>query len=162
MPKYNGVQYATEEDTLAFANKVREAGGGEVLTQLLPSEPQKANSCLIANALNFSCHVNPGDGTYPNGEDVWVMLLHDDALTRRIAKGIRCNTVYVGKSKSTRQLTIKLPKLIGNVAAVFDTLCDDAVYHCDEDCDTEYLQYDMSHWPAKYVQGIDEDGRVYF
>lgn len=51
----------TEEELLEFANKIREAGGAELIEALLPSRPNDPSSCLIANALNFTSRVTGGE-----------------------------------------------------------------------------------------------------
>lgn len=53
------VPCATEEELLAFANKLRAAGHAEPLESLMPSTPGNSSSCLIANACNFSSAVRP-------------------------------------------------------------------------------------------------------
>lgn len=101
--------YATEEEVLAFARKLREAGDGPPLDALVPSKRASAQSCLIANALNFKASVFPMAG-------VWVMspeLSDEDILV--LANAVGCKTMPAGN-----QLVLVLPEKIGNAARAFD------------------------------------------
>lgn len=68
---------ATLEELLEFANKVREAGGGNPLDALMPAVPADASQCLIAKNLNFNCEV---DKPFAGGD--WAMNFHSDRETR--------------------------------------------------------------------------------
>lgn len=169
MPKYKHLEYATQEETLAFANMVRQAGGGEVISELMPSEPEQSNSCLIANALNFNSNIQPlndanGDLVmFADGSQQWIMRVSNDELAKRIATHIGCNTVrvdsYGWRVSKDGELALKLPKRIGNVADVFDTAYEDAIYnesYDDEGGWTEGPYYYPDVWPARFDQGIAE------
>lgn len=49
---------ATADELMDFVNKIREAGGADVITAFFPSEPFSPKLCLIARALNFDCAVD--------------------------------------------------------------------------------------------------------
>lgn len=49
---------AEENEVLEFVNKIRIAGGADVIDALFPSVKSDAQACLIARALNFNCSVN--------------------------------------------------------------------------------------------------------
>ena len=110
------IPYATEEEVLDFANRVREAGGANALEALLPSEPGNPESCLIANALNFGCSVDAvGASEEHDGESEWVMFLPanmPDEAREKIAATTGCTLDGNGN--------LELPRLIGNAAHAFD------------------------------------------
>lgn len=114
---------ATEEELLAFANKVREAGGANVLEALLPSKPGNPNTCLIANALNFSCSICPMDehfDTYPH-EGRWQMVLPENTDHDQIAKLHEViGGDLIGSGTAYDRFAITLPREIGNAANAFD------------------------------------------
>ena len=124
---------ATEQELLAFCNRVREAGGAQVLDALLPSQLKKSETCLIANNLNFGCRVVPcepyDEDRFPRIEgrsSQWFMLLPDNlraAIVKKVAEAVWRDedgapgdvvTFYAGS------LAIKLPEVIGNSAQAFD------------------------------------------
>lgn len=109
------IKYATEEEVLAFANEVREAGGGDLIDALMPSLAGSSKECLIANALNFECAVYPRPGlVHENGEfSRWVMG-SDNAI--EIAEKLDLDLDPFNR--------IKLPRLIGNAAHAFDEATD--------------------------------------
>lgn len=47
---------------LELANEMRKKKGDDLLEDLPVSDPWKMESCLIANAFNYGCQVNPGEG----------------------------------------------------------------------------------------------------
>lgn len=120
--------YATEEELLAFANKVREAGGGNPIGGFFPAEPGVANACLIAQALNFECEVQG----YEKG--LWIMEVHGrdeaqiDKIVRNIAKATGCRVLtWEGDEvladdvdEEDRAYAVILPRRIGNTALAFD------------------------------------------
>lgn len=113
----HSVEVATEAELLEFANKVRAAGGANILDALLPSEPSDPRACLIANALNFSCEVR-SIGSWPDGvrETYWGMYFPynmSNADRSRISEATGCpiDNFYAA---------LKLPRHIGNAAAAFD------------------------------------------
>jgi hypothetical protein len=119
-------EYATEEEVLAFANKVRKAGGANVLEALMPSVPGNANSCLIARALNFECSIRPfyGSPTSTGEYAYWYMEFPPRTSLEQAAKiadavGCECVSVPVPFIDSTLYRII-LPRHIGNAAHAFD------------------------------------------
>lgn len=130
------IPFAGRDELLAYANRIREAGGANALDALLPSKPGQAHACLIANALNFGCEVRPIFGRdYPDGSQPWAMRTADDDTTRRLAKRVNGRTLWVwfdGWEMTTtgpsaeyedeydRFLVLLLPKRIGNAADAFD------------------------------------------
>lgn len=105
---------ASLEETLEFANKVREAGGGNPLDALCPAVPEDPNQCLIAKNLNFNCEVTPGD-RLEWGTNSWLMILTDKDIRDRIAKDLR-----LGKRNRGDEYAVILPPKIGQVADDFD------------------------------------------
>lgn len=127
MPRtINGRKVATEQELLDFANAIRKAGGANVIEALLPSKTSDPKSCLIANALNFSCYVDAGPDTklFASGQYRWFMYLPENMSIERardIAKavpGIRLRHIDDGFGTS---LAFSLPEHIGNAAAAFDS-----------------------------------------
>ena len=127
------VPLATEDELLAFCNRVRSAGGAEVLEALLPSDPNKSHTCLIANNLNFGCRVMPGRTAeqlplFINGtrSRQWFMVLPGNltaAVVYKVAKAIWDGDApedAIVPYESERALAIKLPEAIGNSAQAFD------------------------------------------
>jgi hypothetical protein len=57
---------------LNIANDMRKAKGDKLLVDLPSSVPQDPNNCIIANAFNYGCNVDPAPGiiTFQNEEDV--------------------------------------------------------------------------------------------
>lgn len=113
---------ATVDELLKFANEVRIAGGGEVINELMLSEPQNSEGCLIATALNFSSTVNDDYGT-------WAMHPEDSGLVSTICSELDLNPVLEGRDYETGERTgdevgIELPKDISFVAMAFDTYRD--------------------------------------
>lgn len=114
---------ATRPVLLAFANKVREAGGGTPLAALMPAVPANPQQCLIARSLNFSCAVRPESiahhlcETFPSGAVRWVMDIDSEAKAFEIAKKAGLDLRYNKKSK---RFVLLLPEEIGNAALAFD------------------------------------------
>lgn len=119
---------ATEEELLEFANKVREAGGADVIDALLPSTPEDAHSCLIANALNFKCHVDgwshptiTPSPKYKDGSSKWAMYFPEnmsEADRRKIIDAVPGRAVK--DTLTGHGICMLLPKHIGNAAEAFD------------------------------------------
>lgn len=101
---------ATLKELKEFADKVREAGGGNPLDALMPSVPGDSQQCLIAKNLNFNCHV---DAEGPNGQ--WVMGIEDEETVTAIAKKLEL-AIY----SDDYTYGVILPPEIGEVAATFD------------------------------------------
>lgn len=112
---------ATLEELHEFANKVREAGGGNPIDALMPSVPTDSSSCLIAKNLNFNCTVNTAD-VY--GRSYWVMWVEDRVLRDNIAAAL--NKLKVN-SKWEEGYGVVLPDHIGRCASDFDSV-DDSLY----------------------------------
>lgn len=112
-------RYATEEELLAFANKLRAAGAADPLDALLPGKRGKGEACLIANACNFGCEVSPCGGW-------WGMFFPHNVSRERIdalATAVDCE-VLENFSLHPELAThyIRLPEKIGNTAHAFDLL----------------------------------------
>lgn len=105
----NIITYATEEEVIEFANKIRKAGGANILDTLMPSQVSNTRHCLIANALNFSCRVIT---VYKleGGQFKWNMILPSN-----LELSIDCERI--GNA-------IVLPQHIGNAAHAFDCATD--------------------------------------
>lgn len=113
---------ATVDELLKFANEVRIAGGGEVINELMLSEPQNSEGCLIATALNFSSTVNDDYGT-------WAMHPEDTSLVSVICDELGLDSVAEGRNYDTGEpigegVGVELPKDISFVAMAFDTYRD--------------------------------------
>lgn len=126
---------ATEKELLNFANKVRVAGGADILDALLPSKPGESEECLIARALNFKCTVGGWapvrDGVktrWPDKSLKWIMIPHRgspeqcDELARDLAKQLKLRLVRTEDEMRERgySYALLLPKIIGNAASAFD------------------------------------------
>lgn len=138
---YRKLEYASEEEVLEFANSVRKAGGGEALPALLPAKAQDSYSCLIAKALNFHCRIEITDEVFVSGDYQWIMRVDSDELARKIA-----NHCHLRTKRDDDGLTVKLPKRIGNVAAVFDAAFDYAEFNEE----TGWYDEFPNVWLAKY------------
>jgi len=110
---------ATLDQLKDFANKVREAGGGNPLDALMPAVPSDIDQCLIAKNLNFNCKVNT-DGPH---ED-WIMVLEDKTIRDNIAKALKLKVYDIPcddeEDELFREYAVILPVAIGRVAAEFD------------------------------------------
>lgn len=139
--KINGdrLEVATEEELLAFANSIRQAGGANVLEALLPSTPSDSSECLIANALNFGCQVGTASGfgvvkhdsaeaRFPSRAERWIMQLPENLTDeQRVAldgvEGVVLHEVTVFPNEPHYKehfYYLALPESIGNAAAAFD------------------------------------------
>lgn len=110
------LEYATEEELLAFANKLRKAGAAEPLDALMPSRPNDTKQCLIANACNFSCAVEP----YGAMAGDWYLVFPwnmPEAECRQIAEEVGCSRHHASNGNWHY---IALPRRIANTAAAFD------------------------------------------
>lgn len=124
---------ATLEELQEFANKVREAGGGNPLDALMPAVPQDPKQCLIAKNLNFNCTVQPSSTNY--GDDyenpnAWLMILEDHGVRDSIADSLGLEkTDYVRNEwkdgyKDVTYPAVKLPAKYARVAQDFDIVQD--------------------------------------
>lgn len=126
---------ATEDELLEFANRIRSAGGGDIIDGLLPSIPGEPEACLIANALNFSCEVSVTDEPMTaEGGHVWYMSFtgvdHDKA--QAIADVAEAE-LHVDSFSGT--YAVHLPEHIGNAADAFDAEAAFTNYHVERDDD---------------------------
>ncbi len=149
---------ASIDETLAFANKVREAGGATPLLGLMPAIPQDANSCLIAKNLNFDCEVAGVTRDildaydieicgYENNDLIWGMFIDDEDTAIRISESLGLPLVNdIDDRGCSVQYIMILPAEIGKVAQDFDRWLDDPeaydeftefVDHLDDDFLTE-------------------------
>jgi len=123
---------ATLNEVLDFANKVREAGGGNPLDALMPAVPQDSSQCLIARNLNFNCEVYGSsyqgerflsDRHGYNTDEFWSMFVDDGDTAQKIAAAIDSD-VFSRTVLGTTQWEIPLPPRIGAVARDFDSAFD--------------------------------------
>jgi hypothetical protein len=131
------VDYATEDQLLDFANKVRKAGGGDPIEGFFPAKPSSSTSCLIAKALNFGCSVDVDDNNEVTDRETWAMYLEGtdqlevDARVRKIAKATGTKILTkdyddfydeVPNEDAPDEVAygILLPARIGNTALAFD------------------------------------------
>lgn len=112
-------QRASLAELTKFANKVREAGGGNPLDALMPAVPGNSERCLIAKNLNFNCFV---DSPYDDGW--WYMSVEDENIAKQIgeALGLPVNEAPFEDRRyaESDQWMIRLPDEIGRVAYDFD------------------------------------------
>lgn len=124
---------ATLDELFEFANKVREAGGGNPLDALMPAVPEDMSQCLIAKNLNFNCGVN-SHRTSADGSPVrlrWHMSVADEETRDKIAEALGLEK-YDGYEESEDELGdylalpygVVLPERIGQVAKDFDSVLD--------------------------------------
>ena len=115
---------ATEEELLEFVNKARAAGGADILEALLPSKPEIASQCLIANGLNFGCTVSPINrpADLENDDEyrfVWGMTLPPNISEDQIDS--IAEALGLGRASRPSGRTLgPLPAHIGNAADAFD------------------------------------------
>lgn len=114
------LQCATEDELLAFCNKIRKAGEVDVLKALLPAVPGNSSHCLIAKGLNFSCTIRPNSSQtrLPGGGLRWYMRFPfglGEAQMQKIANVIGAALSFNGLSYE-----VLLPEDIGNAAEAFD------------------------------------------
>lgn len=84
------IEHASLEELKDFCNKVREAGGAELLDELLPALPTDATACLIAKALNFDSTVGgaTSDHKDPSGRPLWAMTPPTEEIAKRISEAL--------------------------------------------------------------------------
>lgn len=143
---------ATLDELHEFANKVREAGGGNPIDALLPSVPQDSTQCLIAKNLNFNCHV---DTTRVYGRSYWVMWVEDRVLRDRIAREL--NKLKVNSTVrllEEGQYGVVLPDHIGKVASDFDNVMEIDFMH-PQDWTEEETQLVREMWP--YIDASEKE-----
>jgi hypothetical protein len=111
-------EYATVGEVLEFVNRVREAGGADTIEALPLAVPKNPRQCLLARALNFECEVR-SLSRYDDGAACWHMCLpyktRDEIKALAEAAGLETYEEYIGAD-----LSIVLPREIGNVARAFD------------------------------------------
>ena len=123
-PRHTEATVATEQELLDFCNRVREAGGANILEELLPSIPGLGRECLIANALNFGCRVWPvrrrPDGLFSE----WQMQLPENITSEQaeaIAEAVGSPVVWPKPDQWGQEPPyVVLPEHIGNAAHAFD------------------------------------------
>lgn len=112
-------EYATEQELLAFANKLRAAGAADPLDALMPSRPGDTYECLIANACNFGCSVRP----YLVAKSDWYLEFPanmSDDEAKKIMEKVGCPEHGLSRTRYVRPLLMALPERIGNAALAFD------------------------------------------
>lgn len=121
---YVELEYATEEEVLEFANKLRAAGAAEPLDALMPSRRNDATECLIANACNFGCEVRPWEAM--KGD--WFLQFPSNMSSQKCLKimhAVGCEP-HEGVAGDVVRLVpaavaaMALPERIGNAAMAFD------------------------------------------
>lgn len=147
---------ATLAELHIFANKVREAGGGNPIDALMPAVPQDSTQCLIAKNLNFNCEVKGADG-YDWPRDDWVMELTDKNVRDRIAAALDLPTAERQADRWEPPVTfyaVRLPNEIGAVAQAFDDsldVLDGLVSSLENDfCD------EFGTWPDEIVMNDEQ------
>lgn len=121
---------ATLEETLEFANHVREAGGGNPLDALMPAVPEDSTQCLVAKNLNFNCSVTTVE--FRGQRTAWVMVLEDKEIRDNIADSLHLAKINYDEETSPYDgggfydggeffYAVVLPREIGEVAEGFDS-----------------------------------------
>lgn len=147
----------SEQETLEFCNKVREAGGGVILDDLLPGIPSVSQECLIAQNLNFDCEVLPvGAG---DDYDRWQMHISgflDNPDWKEIARNISEKMDMPIEHTTDRKISLKLPPELAKVAHEFDRVW--AEY---EDLYTYYLD-EVEYAEGEYaeIEKVDNDAEI--
>lgn len=121
--KTTPIEYASEEEVLAYVNRVREVGGGDILDALLPSEPGNANACLIARGLNFSCEVWPIYDRRNNGEWWGWRMEVDASIADKLIEDSELGLEYQDDIRNVTYgnlIHLILPRRIGAAAQAFD------------------------------------------
>lgn len=153
---------ATFEETLAFANAVREAGGGAPLDALMPAVPADSTKCLIAKNLNFNCMVAV------RGNGRWQMTFEDKETRDKVAEKLGLKALTDWDQPGRSYFNLLLPKEIGQVAADFDEVNDlaeldpDELDVFDKQMIADFMPYIEASckdaYDAAYV--INEDGSI--
>lgn len=141
---------ASEQEVIDFANKVREAGGGDLIEALMPSYPSDPNTCLIANALNFECKINGWRAANVEAEEIldrdilpykavdgflWSMSVETDDLAEKIAAAL--DLPYIDNGR------VILPGEIASVATKFDDYSNNKTDLLDIASELRYIaEYD--------------------
>jgi hypothetical protein len=124
---------ATLDELLDFANKVREAGGGNPLTALIPAVPEDSSQCLIAKNLNFNCRVDSmGASNEFDKTQLWGMYLEDEGTRDAIADALDLST-FEQPSDNGEEYGVVLPKRIGQVANDFDEITGEVCRYIDDE-----------------------------
>lgn len=111
----------SQEQVLEFCNKIRKAGGADVLPSLLPGIPMNSNGCLIANNLNFDCSIGPSGISNDFGN--WVMTIEGDRhieISNKISEELNMPIACREDSDFSQSTTLKLPYELGEIAYQFD------------------------------------------
>lgn len=167
------VQRASLDTLREFANKVREAGGGNPIDALIPAVPGNAKECLIAKNLNFNCEVNKNCGLG------WVMEVgNNKELANKIGEALGLdideerfedgyyNDLDEWVDSSEDHYMIVLPEEIGQVAEDFDEFFvrDEAhfsqeVLENDPDL-AEFLPFIEESYKEVRSIGVIKDGKL--
>lgn len=139
----------SEREVLEFCNKVRKAGGADMLDSLLPGIPHDGRACLIANNLNFDCQITPEEGI-PQGhtnKDAWLMMLtslpsgsrlEDDPDMGELAIKISEATGMMVKEASQNFASLRLDPDMAEVACQFDLTWEEAA--------SRYTEVQQAKW----------------
>ncbi len=166
---------ADELETIEFANAVRAAGGGEIISALMPSSPGDASSCLIANALNFNCKIRPLQALdflvgarlresvggriseFKAFSGIWSMAVTDHAVA--VAIGAELNLpVYV--PELNRPAEIALPACFGEVASRFDSW-EGQWFDTASELRAE-VEAEPASWVRRFIHGYADEGDSMF
>lgn len=115
------MERATLEELKEFANKVREAGGGNPIDALMPAIPTDTSECLIAKNLNFNCTV----GAVGGDDGSWWMAVDTEEIRDKIAKSLnleKANYMYYPEygGGGYEVYAVRLSDEIGQIASDFD------------------------------------------
>lgn len=138
---------ATLDEVLEFANKVREAGGGNPLDALMPATPTASTECLVAKNLNFNCRV----AADLDEDEAWFMEVESESLAKQIGQELGLNFY---KSSATwhgvGEWRITLPEEIARVAEDFDK-----AWYLAEALQAAYNYFEQEDLDAAGTTGYD-------
>lgn len=125
-----------QREVLDFCNRVRQAGGANILNDLLPGIPLDSSACLIAHNLNFDCEITPQGGSHSDYNG-WVMKIRGseaeeiEQIANDISNEMDMAIVNEGISFSgSRFFHLKLPSELAEVAAKFDNVWEGYEGYC--------------------------------
>lgn len=125
-----------------LANLVRNVGGFDPLDDLVPGIPNDSENCVLANTFNCSCLVGAPSGSsrYDDGSYAWHVGFEEEKYADALALelGEQVASEYsgndYGESNNIPLFSVKLPQLVGEIAAKFDHGdLDSKYYDGDED-----------------------------
>lgn len=108
-------EVASNSELKKFCNRVRRAGGGKEIKDLLPAFPSASTECLIAKSLNFGCSVSSAWRSPESDPNAWSMKVDTFELAKKI--GEKMGLEYHGRE-------VFLPKKIYHVAQLYDATAE--------------------------------------